>query len=75
MKFEYMPADAAPLLCPNPQFTPPSHQGGSFSIWSYMTAAVVASTVASSMVANANSNNNNNNNNNNLVSITLNLVL
>ena len=67
MKFEYMPADAAPLLCPNPQFTPPSHQGGSFSIWSYMTAAVVASTVASSMVANANSNNNNNNNNNNQV--------
>ena len=60
MKYEYMPADAAPLLCPDPQFSPPASNGGSFSIWSYMTAAIVASTVAANLVSNSNSNNNNN---------------
>ena len=45
MKYEYMPMDVAPLICPNPVAAPPSG-GGGFSIWSYMTAAVVASTVA-----------------------------
>jgi hypothetical protein len=65
MKYEYMPKEAAPLLCPNPNVPAPSNQGGSFSIWGYMTAAVVASTVAANIVNNVNSNNNNNNNNNN----------
>ena len=37
--------DVAPLICPNPVAAPPIG-GGGFSIWSYMTAAVVASTVA-----------------------------
>ena len=45
MKYEYMPMDVAPLICPNPVAAPPSG-GGGFSIWSYMTAAVVAATVA-----------------------------
>jgi len=37
----------------------------SFSVWGFMTAAVVASTVAANIVNNANNNNNNNNNNDN----------
>ena len=40
-----MPMDVAPLICPNPVAAPPSG-GGGFSIWSYMSAAIVASTVA-----------------------------
>ena len=44
--------DSAPLLCPNPNVPSPSQQAGSMSIWSYMTAAIVASTVASNMVNN-----------------------
>ena len=44
--------DSAPLLCPNPIVPSPSQQAGSMSIWSYMTAAIVASTVASNMVNN-----------------------
>ena len=55
-----MPAEAAPLLCPDPQFSPPTNNGGSFSIWSYMTAGIIASTVAANLVSNSNSNNNNN---------------
>ena len=34
-------------------------------MWGYMTAGIVASTVAANIVANANANNNNNNNNEN----------
>merc|ERR1712241_416153 len=58
MKYRYMPMDSTPLLCPNPNVPIPSQQGGSMSIWSYMTAAIVATTVASNMVNNVNSNNN-----------------
>ena len=65
MKYHYMPMDAAPLLCPNPNVPSPSQQAGSMSIWSYMTAAIVATTVAANPANNVNSNNNNNNNNNN----------
>jgi hypothetical protein len=65
MKYQYMPIDAAPLLCPNPHVPSPAASPGSMSIWSYMTAAIVASTVAANLVNNVNSNNNNNNNNNN----------
>ena len=52
MKYHYMPMDSAPLLCPNPIVPSPSQQAGSMSIWSYMTAAIVASTVASNIVNN-----------------------
>ena len=48
--------DSAPLLCPNPNLPSPSQQAGSMSIWSYMTAAIVASTVASNMVNNVSTN-------------------
>ena len=44
--------DSAPLLCPNPKLPSPGQQAGSMSIWSYMTAAIVATTVASNMVNN-----------------------
>ena len=52
MKYHYMPMDSAPLLCPNPNVPSRSQGAGSFSIWSYMTAAIVATTVASNMVNN-----------------------
>ena len=39
--------------------------GGGSSIWGYLTAGIVATTVAANIVNNANENNNNNNNNNN----------
>ena len=52
MKYHYMPMDAAPLLCPSP--ATPTAGAGSMSIWSYMSAAIVASTVAANMVNNVN---------------------
>ena len=53
MKYHYMPMDAAPLLCPDPN-PPTPVGGGSMSIWSYMSAAIVASTVAANLVNNVN---------------------
>ena len=44
---------------------PISPGGGGSSIWGYLTAGIVATTVAANIVNNANENNNNNNNNNN----------
>ena len=41
MKFEYRPYDAPTLVCPDPNANVANGGGGGFSIWSYMTAAVV----------------------------------
>ena len=48
--------------CPAPST---SSSGGSFNLWSFMTAGVIAATVVGNIVDNVNDNNNNNNNNNN----------
>ena len=41
MKYEYRPYDAPTLVCPDPNANVANGGGGGFSIWSYMTAAVV----------------------------------
>jgi len=66
IKYEYLPQDykdPKTVICTKPQ--PPSKGGGGSSIWGYLTAGIVATTVAANIVNNANENNNNNNNNNN----------
>ena len=57
-------SDEKTLICPSPHPTPASGSS-SFSVFGFMTAAVVASTVAANLVNNVNNNNNNNNNNDN----------
>ena len=44
---------------------PPSSSPGSFSLWGFLTAGIVASTVVGNIISSINSNNNNNNNNDN----------
>lgn len=47
---------------------PPSTKSNNFSLWGFLTAGIVMSSVVGNLISNVNNDNNNNNNNNNQIS-------
>ena len=64
-QYTYLPQSA----CDESDSTAPSTgSSNSFSLWGFLTAGIVMSSVIGNIINNVNSNNNNNNNNNNQIS-------